>query len=254
MTWRRAFRPGGRPPRGQPSAPARRRAAFYLQGHGYTPRFTVTFPVGQQRTGAVQWSPVDLTTMLSQGATKFQRPGITDGTVRGATGWRSPGCSPRPCQAATSSPRCSRHRRPAGRRRRAARRSRPRRRARPVHLHRRPGQGGFRRAGEGRAVANLLPGEEPPASTTAPWYASTASPVGQPAGQPRSRRTGHAGLRDRAARRPAVLAHRAAGRFWAKITPSAGGRGRFSRSAASPAPIGPGTARSSTASRCGPAL
>jgi cytochrome c biogenesis protein len=58
----------------------------YLQGHGYTPRFTVTFPDGQQRTGAIQWSPVDLTTMLSQGATKFQRPGVTDEPQRKATG------------------------------------------------------------------------------------------------------------------------------------------------------------------------
>ena len=58
----------------------------YLQGHGYTPRFTVTFPDGQQRTGAIQWSPVDLTTMLSQGATKFQRPGVTDDAQRKVTG------------------------------------------------------------------------------------------------------------------------------------------------------------------------
>jgi cytochrome c biogenesis protein len=55
----------------------------YLQGHGYTPRFTVTFPDGQQRTGAIQWSPVDLTTMLSEGATKFQRPGVVDRKVSG---------------------------------------------------------------------------------------------------------------------------------------------------------------------------
>ena len=55
----------------------------YLQGHGYTPRFTVTFPDGQQRTGAIQWSPVDLTTMLSEGATKFQRPGVSDRKVSG---------------------------------------------------------------------------------------------------------------------------------------------------------------------------
>ena len=55
----------------------------YLQGHGYTPRFTVTFPDGQQRTGATQWSPVDLTTMLSEGATKFQRPGVSDRKVSG---------------------------------------------------------------------------------------------------------------------------------------------------------------------------
>lgn len=50
----------------------------YLLGHGYAPRFTVTFPDGQQRSGDVQWRPVDLATLLSEGATKFEQPGITD--------------------------------------------------------------------------------------------------------------------------------------------------------------------------------
>lgn len=50
----------------------------YLLGHGYAPRFTVTFPDGQQRTGEIQWRPVDRATLLSEGATKFERPGITD--------------------------------------------------------------------------------------------------------------------------------------------------------------------------------
>jgi cytochrome c biogenesis protein len=50
----------------------------YLLGHGYAPRFTVTFPDGQQRTGEIQWRPVDQATLLSEGATKFEPPGITD--------------------------------------------------------------------------------------------------------------------------------------------------------------------------------
>jgi cytochrome c biogenesis protein len=50
----------------------------YLLGHGYAPRFTVTFPDGQQRSAAVQWRPVDTTTLLSEGATKFDPPGVTD--------------------------------------------------------------------------------------------------------------------------------------------------------------------------------
>ncbi|GAB3294037.1 cytochrome c biogenesis protein ResB [Parasphingorhabdus pacifica] len=54
----------------------------YLTGNGYAPRFTVTFPDGQQRTQLVQWQPVDPATMLSQGATKFDPPGITDPDVR----------------------------------------------------------------------------------------------------------------------------------------------------------------------------
>ena len=50
----------------------------YLLGHGYAPRFTVTWPDGVQRTGEIQWRPVDQATLLSEGATKFARPGVTD--------------------------------------------------------------------------------------------------------------------------------------------------------------------------------
>ncbi|MDN5750046.1 MAG: cytochrome c biogenesis protein ResB [Pseudonocardia sp.] len=54
----------------------------YLQGHGYSPVFTVTFPNGEQRTGDIQWRPVDPATLLSEGATKFEPPGITDDEQR----------------------------------------------------------------------------------------------------------------------------------------------------------------------------
>ena len=57
----------------------------YLLGHGYAPQFTVTFPDGQQRTEATQWEPVDQTTFLSQGATKFDRPGTTTDAQRRST-------------------------------------------------------------------------------------------------------------------------------------------------------------------------
>jgi cytochrome c biogenesis protein len=57
----------------------------YLLGHGYAPRFTVTFPDGQQRTGEIQWRPVDQVSMLSEGATKFEPPGITDEERRRAS-------------------------------------------------------------------------------------------------------------------------------------------------------------------------
>lgn len=50
----------------------------YLLGHGYAPRFSVTFPNGEQRTGEIQWRPVDQGTLLSEGATKFEPPGVTD--------------------------------------------------------------------------------------------------------------------------------------------------------------------------------
>jgi cytochrome c biogenesis protein len=54
----------------------------YLIGHGYAPQFTVTFPDGQQRTGLIQWRPVDTASMLSEGATKFDPPGVTDDAQR----------------------------------------------------------------------------------------------------------------------------------------------------------------------------
>jgi cytochrome c biogenesis protein len=57
----------------------------YLLGHGYAPRFTVTFPDGAQRTSEVQWRPVDPATLLSEGATKFERPGLADEPQRRAS-------------------------------------------------------------------------------------------------------------------------------------------------------------------------
>ena len=51
---------------------------MYLTGYGYAPQFTVTWPDGQTRTGRIQWRPVDRTTFLSEGATKLERPGVTD--------------------------------------------------------------------------------------------------------------------------------------------------------------------------------
>jgi cytochrome c biogenesis protein len=54
----------------------------YLIGHGYAPQFTVTFPDGQRRTSVVQWPPVDKSTLLSEGTTKFDPPGVTDDAVR----------------------------------------------------------------------------------------------------------------------------------------------------------------------------
>ncbi|MFF5986145.1 cytochrome c biogenesis protein ResB [Prauserella flavalba] len=50
----------------------------YLLDHGFAPTFTVTFPDGTSRTQAIQWRPVDNTTGLSEGATKFEPPGVTD--------------------------------------------------------------------------------------------------------------------------------------------------------------------------------
>jgi cytochrome c biogenesis protein len=55
---------------------------IYLQGHGYAPTFTVTFPDGQTRTQTLQWRPDDPITLLSSGAMRFDPPG---GTYRDAT-------------------------------------------------------------------------------------------------------------------------------------------------------------------------
>ncbi|KAA0020118.1 cytochrome c biogenesis protein ResB [Antrihabitans cavernicola] len=47
----------------------------YLQGHGYAPTFTVTFPNGEKRTETLQWRPDDATTFLSSGAMRIDPPG-----------------------------------------------------------------------------------------------------------------------------------------------------------------------------------
>jgi cytochrome c biogenesis protein len=47
----------------------------YLQGHGYAPTFTVTFPDGQTRTQTLQFRPEDQITLLSSGAMRFDPPG-----------------------------------------------------------------------------------------------------------------------------------------------------------------------------------
>jgi cytochrome c biogenesis protein len=54
----------------------------YLLSHGYAPTFTVTFPGGETRTHTTQWRPVNQLTYLSEGATKFDPPGVTDPAER----------------------------------------------------------------------------------------------------------------------------------------------------------------------------
>ncbi|MHA3023735.1 cytochrome c biogenesis protein ResB [Mycobacterium sp. BMJ-28] len=49
----------------------------YLQGHGYAPTFTVTFPDGRTRTTTVQWRPDDPLTLLSSGVIRVDPPGGT---------------------------------------------------------------------------------------------------------------------------------------------------------------------------------
>ncbi len=46
----------------------------YLQGHGYAPTFTVTFPDGQTRTSTVQWRPDNAHTLLSSGVARIDPP------------------------------------------------------------------------------------------------------------------------------------------------------------------------------------
>ncbi|MFC6147286.1 cytochrome c biogenesis protein ResB [Corynebacterium nasicanis] len=46
----------------------------YLQGHGFAPTFTVTWPGGETRTQTVQWRPDDLTFFLSSGVMRFDPP------------------------------------------------------------------------------------------------------------------------------------------------------------------------------------
>lgn len=46
----------------------------YLQGHGYAPTFTVTFPDGQTRSATVQWRPDNPQTLLSSGVVRIDPP------------------------------------------------------------------------------------------------------------------------------------------------------------------------------------
>lgn len=46
----------------------------YLQGHGYAPTFTVTFPDGQKRTQTVQFRPDNPQTLLSSGTVRVDPP------------------------------------------------------------------------------------------------------------------------------------------------------------------------------------
>ncbi|MDO4909054.1 MAG: cytochrome c biogenesis protein ResB, partial [Corynebacterium sp.] len=46
----------------------------YLQGHGFAPRITVTWPNGETRTQMVQFAPMEMNTFLSQGAMRFDPP------------------------------------------------------------------------------------------------------------------------------------------------------------------------------------
>ncbi|MEV6277612.1 cytochrome c biogenesis protein ResB [Nocardia sp. NPDC051832] len=48
---------------------------LYLQGHGFAPTFTVTFPNGQTRTETIQWRPDDAQTFLSSGVLRIDPPG-----------------------------------------------------------------------------------------------------------------------------------------------------------------------------------
>lgn len=54
----------------------------YLLGHGYAPVFTVTWPGGETRTVATQWRLAEPNTLLSEGSTKFDRPGLADEAQR----------------------------------------------------------------------------------------------------------------------------------------------------------------------------
>nr|WP_245906324.1 cytochrome c biogenesis protein ResB [Mycolicibacterium palauense] len=49
----------------------------YLQGHGYAPTFTVTFPDGQTRSETIQWRPDDQFTFLSSGVVRLDPPAGT---------------------------------------------------------------------------------------------------------------------------------------------------------------------------------
>ncbi|WP_291313270.1 cytochrome c biogenesis protein ResB [Corynebacterium sp. UBA2622] len=47
---------------------------IYLQGHGFAPQITVTWPDGETRTQLVQFRPTDVQTFLSSGVMRFDPP------------------------------------------------------------------------------------------------------------------------------------------------------------------------------------
>ena len=47
---------------------------IYLQGHGFAPQVTITWPNGETRTQMVQFRPTDVTTFLSSGVMRFDPP------------------------------------------------------------------------------------------------------------------------------------------------------------------------------------
>lgn len=47
---------------------------IYLQGHGFAPRFTITWPNGETRTQMIQFAPEDATYFLSSGVLRFDPP------------------------------------------------------------------------------------------------------------------------------------------------------------------------------------
>ena len=47
---------------------------IYLQGHGFAPQITITWPNGETRTQMVQFRPTDVTTFLSSGVMRFDPP------------------------------------------------------------------------------------------------------------------------------------------------------------------------------------
>lgn len=49
-------------------------ARVYLQGHGFAPTFTVTFPNGAERSKTLQFAPEEVQTFLSSGAVLFDPP------------------------------------------------------------------------------------------------------------------------------------------------------------------------------------
>ena len=136
----------------------------YLQGHGYAPTFSVTFPDGQTRTSTVQWRPDNARTLLSSGVARIDPPAGTypDAAERRKHQIAITG-SARTDRATRGHPAVvefSRADRPSGRRRHLFRRHRP---------------------GHRSAAVAVLPG-------SAPHRPAPAQP-GQ-AGQPARRRAG----------------------------------------------------------------
>lgn len=175
----------------------------YLQGHGYAPTFTVTFPDGQTRTSTVQWRPDNPQTLLSAGVVRIDPPAGSypnpDERRKhqiAIQGLLAPHRAARRHPAVVAFPRAQC---PGGGHRHLPRRHRPGQRAAPVVVHPGPPADRAGPAGQGKAGQPARRSASPHRPRPGGRHGGPVrrrGAVRQPAGLPRPRPVLGAGLRN----------------------------------------------------------